>query len=70
MGRKREAKELIQSAFLKMACNSLVWSGRQSHYQKHTVDVKALNHELVGMRMWEELRSEEMSPSASEHRLG
>lgn len=39
-----------------MACNSLVWSGRKSHCQKCSVEVKALNQELARMRMREELR--------------
>ena len=37
-----------------MACNSLVWSGRKSHCQKCSVEVKALNQELARMRMREE----------------
>ena len=37
-----------------MACNSLVWSGRKSHCQKRSVEVKALNQELARMRMREE----------------
>ena len=57
--KKRSYRELIQSAFLKMACNSLVWSGRKSHCQKRSVEVKALNQELARMRMREDLRHEE-----------
>ena len=57
--KKRSYRELIQSAFLKMACNSLVWSGRKSHCQKRSVEVKALNQELARMRMREDLRREE-----------